>query len=99
MVEIRVREIRFVNDGRSLKAFVDIEFGDLVIREFRVVHKTGERIGITPPTISWRDPQTKQIKFKALIVFPPEERQGIEVAILQAYQEEKEKKNGREPEV
>lgn len=95
MNKITVIEIRPVNDGRDLKAFCDIEYGTLIIRELRIVKRPGQRFSVYPPTISWKDPVSREIKWKGLITFPPEEKQAIDVAILNAYGEmEKELEKG-----
>jgi hypothetical protein len=93
MKNIRILNVRFVNDGRPLKAFVDIEYGELIIREFRVTHRPGLRVFVSPPVASWKDPSTGQIKYKGLITFPPEEKQRIDLAVLQVYEAEKEKRS------
>jgi len=99
MDEVKVLEIRFVGDGRSLRAFVDIQFGELIIREFRITHKPGQKMAVSPPITTWKDPATGQIKYKGIVTFPPEKKQAIDLAILHAYREEEEKRNVREPQI
>ncbi len=95
-MNIRVLEIRFVDDRRSLKAFCDIALDDLIIREFRITHKPGERMSVSPPITTYKDPATGQIMYKGLITFPSETKQKIDLAILHAYQEEEAKRNGKQ---
>jgi len=94
MNEVKVIEIRRLNDGRSLKAFADVQVGDWIIYDFRVVQRSGERASVLPPQVSWRDPQTGWIKYKGILTIPPEQKQRIDVMILSAYQKEMEKNHG-----
>jgi hypothetical protein len=93
-MNIRVIEIRPLNDGRPLKAFISIQVGDWVIHDFRIVQRSGERVSVLPPQVSWKDPQTGRIKYKGILTIPPEQKQRIDVMILSAYQKEMEKIHG-----
>ena len=91
MIEIKVIEIRPLNDGRPLKAFADIQVGDWIIYEWRIVKKDGQRAWVSVPMASWKDRDHK-VRYRALLSIPDELKQRIEVAILSAW--EKEKSNG-----
>ena len=93
-MNIRVVEIRPLSDGRPLRAFADVQVGDWIIYDFRVVQRSGEKASVLPPQVSWRDPQTGQIKYKGVLTIPPEQKQRIDVMILSAYQKEMEKNHG-----
>ena len=92
-MEIKIIQIRLLNDGRSLKAFVDVQIGDWIIHDFRIIKQNGQRAFVSPPQVSWKDPQTGSIRFKGVLTIPPEQKQRIDVEILAAYQREMESKN------
>ena len=89
-MNIRVVEIRPLSDGRPLKAFVDIQLGNVVIRDFRVMKENGKRLYVKVPFSTYKD-QTGHLKFRPIVVLPDEVRGEIDLAILNAYQREMEK--------
>jgi len=95
MNKVEVIEIRPLNDGRSLRAFVDVQVGDWVIHDFRVIKQNGQKAFVSPPQVSWKDRETRKIHYKGILTIPSEQKQLIDAAILSAYQKEMEKmKNG-----
>jgi hypothetical protein len=86
--------IRTLSDGKPLKAFADIQVGNWIIYDFRIVQRSGRRASVLPPQVSWRDTQTGQIKNKGILTIPPEQKQRIDVMIFSAYQKEMEKNHG-----
>ena len=94
MNEVKVIEIRPLGDGRPLKAFVDIQLGSVVIRDFRVMKENEKRLYVKVPFSTYKD-QTGQLKFRPILVLPDEVRGQIDLAILNAYQREMEKRNGQ----
>ena len=90
---VKVIELRTLSGERPLKAFVDVQVGDWVIHDWRVVKKDGQRAQVIVPQTSWRDSQG-QVRYRALLSIPGELRQLIEVVILSAW--EKEKSNGNQ---
>ncbi len=95
MNEIKVLGVRFVNDGRRLRAFVDVQYGELLIRDFRIIQRE-KRLEVSVPMTTWRNPGNREIKFKPIITFPSDQRQLIEAAILDAYRRELENQNGKQ---
>jgi hypothetical protein len=91
--EIKVLELRLVPGDKPLRGFADIRVGDWVIRDFRIIKKNGSRAFVSPPTVSWKDPQTGEIKYKGVLTIPAEQKQRIDVEILSAFQREMEKGN------
>lgn len=91
-MNIRVVEIRRPSDGRPLKAFVDIQVGDWIFHDFRVIKQDGQKAFVSPPQVSWKDSQTGKIRYKGILTIPPEQKQRIEVEILSAFQKEMEKR-------
>ena len=90
-LNIKLIQIRPLNDGRPLKAFADVKIGDWVIHDFRIIKQDGQRAFVSPPQVSWKDPETGEIKFKGVFTIPPEQKQRIDTEILHAYQREMEK--------
>jgi len=93
-MNITVIKIRPLNDGRPLKAFADVQIDDWIIHDFRVIKQNGQKLSTSPPQVSWKDPETGEIRYKGILTIPPEQKQRIDVAILHAYQEEMEKNHG-----
>ena len=92
---IRVIEIRPLKGGRPLRAFADVQVGDWVIHDFRIIKQDGQKAFVSPPQVSWKDPETGEIKFKGILTIPPEQKQRIDIEILSAFQREVEKTNGK----
>ena len=86
--EIKVVEVKSMNDGRPLKAFVSVQVGDWIIYDWRVVQQPGQRAWVSVPQVSWKDNDGK-VKYKALLSIPGGLKQRIEVAILSAWEREK----------
>ena len=42
-MDIKVIEIRPLSDARPLKAFADVQVGDWIIYEWRIIKKEGQR--------------------------------------------------------
>jgi DNA-binding cell septation regulator SpoVG len=93
-MEIQVIGFRVLPGDKPLKAFCDVRVGDWIVRDFRILKQNGQRAFVSPPQVSWRDPETGEIKYKGILTIPPEQKQRIEVEILSAFQKEMEKKNG-----
>lgn len=89
---IEVIEIRLLNGNRPLKGFADVKLGDIIIRDFRIIKQNGQRAFVSPPQVSWKDPDTGEIKFKGVLTIPPEQKQRIDLEILSAFQKEMEKR-------
>lgn len=93
---IRVLEIRLIQSNRSIRAFADIQAGDWIVRDFRVIKQNGGRAFVSPPQVSWKDPSTGEIKYKGVLTIPSEQKQRIDVAVLFAYEKEMEKIDGKQ---
>lgn len=92
MIEICVLDIKLTKGDRPLKAYVDIQIDDWIIRDFRIVKQNGQRAWVSPPQITWQD-QTGQTHYRSVLDVPPELKQRIDVAVLAAW--EKEISNGQ----
>ena len=93
---VKVLEIRPLSQGRPLKAFVDIQVGDWIIHDFRVIKQNGQKAFVSPPQVSWKDPESGEIRYKGILTIPPEQKQRIDVEILSAFQREMEKRDEKE---
>jgi hypothetical protein len=87
MSEVKIIEIRPLNDGRPLRAFVDVQVGDWIINEWRIFQREGERIQVAVPQVSWRG-QDGKFHYRAMLSIPEELKQRVEVAILLAWEKE-----------
>jgi hypothetical protein len=94
MNSVRVIELRLLPWDKPLRAFVDIQVGDWIVRDWRIVKKNRSRATVLPPQVSWKDPETGEIKFKGVLTIPSEEKQMIDAAVLSAYSRELEKNHG-----
>lgn len=95
-MDIQVLEVRLLPGDRPLKAFCDVKVNDWIIHDFRVIKQNGQRAFISPPQVSWKDPEIGEIKYKGILTIPPEQKQRIDVEILSAFQKEMEKRNGKQ---
>jgi len=94
-VDIEVIEIRLLPGNRSLKAFCDVRVNDWIVHDFRITQQAGQRISVSPPQVSWKDPGSGEIKYKGVLTIPPEQKQRIDTEILHAFQKEMERQNGK----
>ena len=92
MMEIKVIEIRSLNDDRPLKGFADVQVNDWIIYDWRIVKHDGQRAWVSVPQASWKD-KDRKVKYRALLSIPGELKQRIEVAILSAWEKEKRSEN------
>ena len=95
MNEVKIIQIRPLSDGRPLRAFVDIQLGSVVLRDFRVMKENGKRLYVKVPFSTYKD-QTGKLRFRPIVVLPDEVRGEIDLAILNAYQGEMEFRNGKQ---
>ena len=92
--KVEVIEMRLMSGDKPLKAFCDVQIGTWTVRDFRIVKQNGQKAIVSYPQVNWKDPESGEIKYQAILTIPSEEKQRIDVAILSAYQRELEKLNG-----
>ena len=97
MNQIITLNIRLLSGDRPLKAFADVQIGDWIVREWRVIKENGKRPWVAPPQISWKG-REGQIQYKTVITLPDELKGEIDFAILSRFNEEMEKVNAERPE-
>ncbi len=90
---MRVLELRRKpENGKPLKAFADVEIqSGIVIREFRIIQESNKRPWVACPQLSWKDPDSGQIKYKTIVTFPDRLKGEIDMLILNAWMREREK--------
>jgi len=91
-MEVKILDIRLQNNGKPLKAFVDIQFCGMEIRDFRVIQQPGQKAYVVAPQTAWKGQQGKP-NFKPIISMPDAIKWQIESAILAEYQRAKEGSN------
>ena len=89
-IQVEVIGLRLINGDRPLRGFADIQLSVMgetwTVRDWRIEKRDGQRIAVSSPLTSWKDPQTRQLKFKAIFTIPAELRQTIEIAVINAFQ-------------
>jgi DNA-binding cell septation regulator SpoVG len=82
-VEISVRTLRLVPEGR-LRAFVDLQVGDFVFRDFRIIQSNGDKAYLAAPQtrLTSKDGRTE---YKTLITMPKILKQQAETIALAAF--------------
>ncbi len=94
-MQIEIVDLRLLSGDKPLKGFADVRVNDWIIHDFRVIKQNGQKVTVSPPQVSWKDPETGEIKFKGVLTIPPEQKQRIDTEILHAYQEKVEKRSGK----
>jgi len=92
MEQIKILQIHLLNNSKPLKAFADVQVGDWIIYEWRIIKKDGQRTWVSVPMASWKDFDHK-VRYRALLSIPDELKQRIEVAILSAWEKEERSEN------
>jgi DNA-binding cell septation regulator SpoVG len=91
---IKVLEIRTLHsNAKSLRAFVDVQIGDLILKDFRILEENGGKSYVKAPFTTYKD-KTGQLRFRQIIDLPAEVRGRIDNMILSEYYREKEKQHG-----
>jgi DNA-binding cell septation regulator SpoVG len=94
-MKIEVIQIRFLDTDKPLKAYVDIQMGDWIIYDWRIIKHDGQRAFVSVPQTSWRDRDGK-VRYHALLSIPGELKQRLEVAILSAWEKGLRRSENRE---
>ena len=90
MSEIKILELRLLPGDKPLRAFVDVQLGQWIIREWRVIKDNGKRVWVAPPQLSWKGPDGR-IQYKTIVTLPDELKGEIDRIILNRYIGEMEK--------
>jgi len=91
-MEIRILDFKSVNKG-SLRAFADIQYGEFIFRDLRVIKENGKRAWVAAPQTTWKE-DSGNIRYKTVITFPEETKQQIDRVILDRFWELEERVNG-----
>jgi DNA-binding cell septation regulator SpoVG len=65
-MNIEVIDIRLLPGDKPLKAFCDVRVNDWIIHDFRVIKQNGQRASVSPPQVSWKDPESGEIRYKGI---------------------------------
>ena len=93
-MEIQVLDIRILPGDRPLKAFADVRFDEILIRDFRVLQSNG-RPYVKAPFQTYKN-TVGEIQFQQIIDLPVEVRGQVDTAILSAFYREKETIDGKQ---
>jgi DNA-binding cell septation regulator SpoVG len=93
---VTVIEVRLARKPGSLRAFVDVKLGNLLVTDFRVFQTDGGPARVEVPMVTWRDPGTRELRFKPVITLPGELMGRVQAEILSCYYRLREgKQDGR----
>lgn len=70
MDKVKVIEIRPTRKPGPLRAFADVKIGNMMVTDFRIFQDNGGRARVEVPMATWRDPKTRELRFKPFITFP-----------------------------
>ena len=96
MDEVRVIEIRPTRKPGPLRAFADLKFGNLLVRDFRVMQDNGGRPYVKAPFSTYKN-KNSELCFRQIVDLPDEVRGQVDTAILSAFYREKEKHYDYQP--
>jgi hypothetical protein len=65
-LSVDVKEIRLLHNGKPLRGFADVQIGQVLIRDFRIIQDQGKRAYVVAPQVSWRA-STGAVLFKTLV--------------------------------
>jgi len=85
MDDVKVVGIRKIRKPGPLKAFVDVRMGNITVADFRVFQEDGGPARVEVPMSTWRDPETRQIRFKPVITLSGELMGRVKTEILSCY--------------
>ena len=94
-MKVEVLEIKLLPGLKALRAFAAVRFNGWVVRDWRIIKHNGSPLLVESPQVSWRNPETGEIRFKAILSIPSEQKQEIDIAIIEAYRGELERVNGK----
>jgi DNA-binding cell septation regulator SpoVG len=89
---LEIRPLSNNDLSHPLKTFADVELDNgIVVKDLRVIQESCRRLWIAPPQIPWKDPESGQIRYRAIITFPDAMKGEIDLLVLNAWAREKEK--------
>lgn len=75
-----------------VKAFIDIRLSNgMLIRDCRIIEKD-DKAWMNLPVSYWTDPETGEIRYKRLIKMPLEQREAVEVSVMESWKRLQEKR-------
>lgn len=90
-----IEQIRILDETKfqtCVKAFVDIRLPNgMLIRDCRILEKE-DKSWMNFPMSYWTDRETGEIRYKRLIKMPLEQREAVEVSIIESWKRIQEKR-------
>ena len=84
------------DNGKPLKAFADVELPDgTIIRAFRIIQEPGKRAAVHCPQASIKPAKDAPAYFKTLVILPEPLKGDVDLAILNAWKEARDRQNGK----
>jgi DNA-binding cell septation regulator SpoVG len=85
MDALKVVEIRKTRKPGTLRAFADVRLGNILLTDFRVFQIDGGPARVEVPMVTWKDPETRELRFKPVITLPGELMGRVQAEILSCY--------------
>lgn len=85
MESVKTIEIRPARKSGHLRAFADVKIGNMMVTDFRIFQENGGRPRVEVPMVTWRDPETRGLRFKPVITLPGELMGRVQAEILSCY--------------
>jgi len=82
---VKVNEIRWAKKPRLLRAFVGLKIGNMVVTDFRIFHHQSCRTCVEVPVTTWRDPESRELRFKLTITLPGKPMGRVQAEIPSCY--------------
>jgi len=92
-MSIAVKEIRMLPGNKTTRAFADVQIGEIIVRDFRVMQNGGKPY-VRAPFSTYKN-QTGELSFRQIVELPAEVRGRVDNAILSAFYREKENVHGQ----
>lgn len=92
-MKVEILDMRLLEGDKPLRGFADVQIGDIVIREFRVIKENGKRAWVAAPQISWKG-SDGHIQYKTIVTLRDEVKGRVDQVVLNRFTEEMERKNG-----
>ena len=77
--------VRLIENAGSLKAYVSVKIGQLVVHDFRVIEQAGQAPWVSVPQKTWNTP-TGERRFSPLLELPREWKGPLAAAVLAAWE-------------
>ncbi len=83
-----------VTEAGSLRAYLSIKIGPLVVHKWRLIQQDGQAAWLSPPQEIWTDQASGERRFKTLLDVPREWKPALANVAVAAWQEHAVKQQG-----